>query len=38
MEGVPWAESVGPNFQLDGGGAGGSSITAYVSNFNIWYW
>jgi hypothetical protein len=38
MESKPWAESVGPNFQLDGGGAGGSRITAYVSNFNIWYW
>jgi hypothetical protein len=38
MESASWTESVGPNFQLDGGGAGGSSITAYVSNFNIWYW
>lgn len=33
-----WAESVGPNFQLDGGTSGGGSVTAYVSNFNIWYW
>jgi hypothetical protein len=33
-----WAESIGPNFQLDGGGSDGSSVTAYVSNMNIWYW
>ncbi|HTW46336.1 MAG TPA: hypothetical protein VMD92_00230 [Acidobacteriaceae bacterium] len=33
-----WAESIGPNFQLDGGGSDGSSITAYASNMTIWYW
>ncbi|HEX4067489.1 MAG TPA: hypothetical protein VHZ09_15835 [Acidobacteriaceae bacterium] len=38
MESLSWGEGVGPNFQLDGGGSGGSSITAYVDNFNLWYW
>lgn len=33
-----WAESIGPNFQLDGGGSDGSSLTAYASNMVIWYW
>lgn len=33
-----WAESIGPNFQLDGGGSGGSSVTAYASNMTVWYW
>lgn len=33
-----WSESVGPNFQLDGGGSNGSSLTAYTSNLVIWYW
>ncbi len=35
---VPWAQSVGPNFQLDGDASAGGSVVAYVSNFNIWYW
>ena len=38
MQSVSWAAGVGPNFQLDGGGAGGSSITAYTDNMSIWYW
>jgi hypothetical protein len=33
-----WSRSVGPNFQLDGGGSNGSSLTAYTSNLVIWYW
>ncbi|HEY6926852.1 MAG TPA: hypothetical protein VI653_25425 [Steroidobacteraceae bacterium] len=33
-----WAQSVGPNFQLDGDASSGGNITAYVSNLDIWYW
>lgn len=33
-----WAESIGPNFQFDGGASGGGSVTAYTSNFTVWYW
>lgn len=38
MQTTSWARSVGPNFQLDGGGSNGSSITAYVDNLTVWYW
>ncbi|HEX4008216.1 MAG TPA: hypothetical protein VHX60_18725 [Acidobacteriaceae bacterium] len=37
-ESKSWSQSVGPNFQLDGGGSNGSSLTAYTSNMVIWYW
>lgn len=41
-ESTSWGESIGPNFQLDGGatpsGGGYDSIISYVDNFNIWYW
>ncbi len=32
-----WGSLIGPNFQIDGSGAGGSA-TAYVDDFTVYYW
>jgi hypothetical protein len=36
-ESTGWAQSIGPNFQLDGS-ANNGTITTYASNFFVWYW
>ncbi|MDQ2834426.1 MAG: hypothetical protein M3Y50_11885 [Acidobacteriota bacterium] len=41
-ESTGWAQSIGPNFQLDGRAANqtttAQTTTAYLSNFFVWYW